>query len=63
MGEAFLYIKHGIADVMIAGGAEAAISPLSVASFANMKALCRENDNPERASRPFDLNRSGFVMG
>lgn len=63
IGEAWLYISQNLADVMIAGGSEAAVSPLGVTSFANMKALCKENDNPSTASRPFDLNRAGFVMG
>src|SRR5438876_4453863 len=48
---------------MIAGGAEAAITPLAVASFANMKALSERNDSPQTASRPFDKDRDGFVMG
>jgi 3-oxoacyl-[acyl-carrier-protein] synthase II len=48
---------------MVAGGAEAAISPLGIVSFQNMKALSRDNDTPESASKPFDLNRNGFVMG
>src|SRR5437899_1327038 len=51
------------ADLMIAGGAEAAITPLAVASFANMKALSERNDDPRTASRPFDKDRDGFVMG
>lgn len=63
IGEAFLYISQGMADVMVAGGAESAVSPLGIVSFMNMKALSRENDTPESASKPFDLNRSGFVMG
>lgn len=63
VGEAFLYIRNNIADVMIAGGAEAAISRLSVAAFASMKALSTNNEDPTHASRPFDLNRDGFVMG
>jgi 3-oxoacyl-[acyl-carrier-protein] synthase II len=58
-----MYIRQGMADVMVAGGAEAAISPLGIVSFANMKALSRDNENPAQASKPFDLNRSGFVMG
>src|SRR5207247_568216 len=56
-------IRSDRADVMIAGGAEAAITPLAVASFANMKALSERNDSPETASRPFDKDRDGFVMG
>lgn len=56
-------IRLGRADVMIAGAAEAAVVPMAVASFAAMKALSRRNDEPERASRPFDADRDGFVMG
>ncbi len=63
VGEAYLYIKNELADVMIAGGSESAISRLSVSAFASMKALSTNNDDPKNASRPFDLNRDGFVMG
>ncbi len=63
IGEAFNLISQGAADVMVAGGAEAAVSPLGITSFMNMKALSRNNDQPEAASKPFDLNRNGFVMG
>lgn len=56
-------IRNDHADIMIAGGAEAAITPLAVASFANMKALSERNDDPQTASRPFDKDRDGFVMG
>ena len=56
-------IRRGEADCMVTGGAEAAISPLSLAGFCAQKALSRRNDAPEKASRPFDLNRDGFVMG
>ncbi len=56
-------IKSGEADVVISGGAEAPISPISVAAFGNMKALSARNDDPEHASRPFDVKRDGFVMG
>ena len=63
IGEAFEIIKRGDADVMIAGGSEAAVTPLAVAGFCSMRALSVRNDDPERASRPFDLNRDGFVMG
>ena len=63
LGEAFRLIQQGHADVMIAGGAEAAITPLALASFANMKALSTRNDDPATASRPFDKDRDGFVMG
>lgn len=63
IGDAFRTIQYGDADVMLAGGTEAAISPIAVAGFDNMKALSRENDAPEKASCPFDKKRSGFVMG
>jgi 3-oxoacyl-[acyl-carrier-protein] synthase II len=63
IGEATRLIQAGSADVMITGGAEAAITPLAIAGFANMKALSPRNDEPERASRPFDRGRDGFVMG
>jgi 3-oxoacyl-[acyl-carrier-protein] synthase II len=63
IGEGFLLIKNGMAERMLVGGAEACISQIGVAAFGNMKALCRKNENPQAASRPFDKNRSGFVMG
>ena len=63
IGEAFRMIQDRDADAMIAGGAEAAITPLSIAGFANMKALSGRNDDPEHASRPFDKTRDGFVLG
>jgi 3-oxoacyl-[acyl-carrier-protein] synthase II len=63
LGDAFRLIQHDDADVMIAGGSEAAITPLALASFANMKALSERNDDPRTASRPFDKDRDGFVMG
>lgn len=62
IGMAAMTIKTGFADIMIAGGSEAAISPLSLAGFCSMKALSVRNDEPEKASRPFDVNRDGFVM-
>ena len=63
LGEAFRSIKEGAADVVVAGGAEAALTPLSVSAFARMGALSRRNEQPERASRPFDKGRDGFVFG
>jgi 3-oxoacyl-[acyl-carrier-protein] synthase II len=63
IGDALELIRNDQADIMITGGAEAAITPLAVASFANMKALSERNDSPETASRPFDKDRDGFVMG
>jgi 3-oxoacyl-[acyl-carrier-protein] synthase II len=62
LADAVALIRDDDADMMIAGGAEAAITPLAVASFANMKALSERNDSPETASRPFDKDRDGFVM-
>ena len=63
MGEALRALRYGDADVMITGGAEGTITPLSVAGFCNIKALSTRNDNIQKASRPFDKNRDGFVMG
>jgi 3-oxoacyl-[acyl-carrier-protein] synthase II len=63
IGEASEIIKRGDAKVMIAGGAEASITPSAVAGFSNMKALSTRNDEPQKASRPFDKNRDGFVIG
>ena len=64
IGDAYRTIQYGDADVMVAGGTEAAISPAPVAGFAVMKALCTDhNDDPAHASRPFDKSRSGFIMG
>jgi 3-oxoacyl-[acyl-carrier-protein] synthase II len=63
IGEAFYAIQRGDLDVVIAGGADAAITPVGVAAFASMRALSKRNDAPEKASRPFDKNRDGFVMG
>lgn len=62
-GEAWHMIRRGDADVMIVGGAEAAIRPLSCAGFCTMKAMSTRNDDPEHASRPYDKDRDGFVMG
>ena len=63
IGEAFRTLQKGDADVMIAGGSEAAITPMAIAGFCSMKAMSTRNDEPERASRPFDKERDGFVMG
>jgi 3-oxoacyl-[acyl-carrier-protein] synthase II len=63
LGDASEVIRRGDADVMIAGGSEAAITPMGVGGFAAMRALSTRNDAPERASRPFDLERDGFVIG
>ncbi|HEY9718214.1 MAG TPA: beta-ketoacyl-ACP synthase II [Trichormus sp.] len=61
--DAFMYIKNNRADVMISGGSEACLNPFSVASFTNMMALSKRNDEPEKASRPFSVDRDGFVIG
>jgi 3-oxoacyl-[acyl-carrier-protein] synthase II len=63
IGEAWETIRRGDAKVMIAGGSEKAITPISMAAFDNMKALSRRNDDPQGASRPFDATRDGFIMG
>jgi 3-oxoacyl-[acyl-carrier-protein] synthase II len=63
IGESFHLIRRGLQDAVIAGGAESAITPLGVGGFAAMKALSTRNDDPERASRPFDKDRDGFVIG
>jgi 3-oxoacyl-[acyl-carrier-protein] synthase II len=63
VGDSFKLIARGDADVMICGGAEGAITPLSVGGFAAMRALSTRNDEPEKASRPFERDRDGFVVG
>ena len=63
IGEAYRAITGGMADVMLAGGSEAAITPLAVAAFTRMGALSTRNEDPQRASRPFDARRDGFVFG
>jgi len=63
VGDSYRLIQRGDADAMIAGGSEAAITPLGVGGFAAMRALSTRNDEPEKASRPFDLDRDGFVIG
>ena len=63
IGDSFKIIQRSAADVMICGGAESAITPMSVAGFAAMHALSRRNDDPQTASRPFELDRDGFVIG
>jgi 3-oxoacyl-[acyl-carrier-protein] synthase II len=62
MGDAYKAIQYGDADVMVTGGAEAAITPIGVSGFSNMRALSERNDDPARASRPFDSDRDGFVL-
>ena len=63
IGDAFRTIQYGDADIMVAGGSEAAVTPMSIGGFANMGALSTRNDSPSTASRPFDAGRDGFVMG
>ncbi len=63
IGESFRMIRAGDADVMVCGGAEASITPLAYAGFCSMKAMSTNNEAPQKASRPFDLNRDGFIMG
>ncbi|WP_288402172.1 beta-ketoacyl-ACP synthase II [uncultured Deinococcus sp.] len=62
IGDAARYIQLGLADVMLAGGSEASITPIAIGGFANMKALSTRNDDPEHASRPFSASRDGFVL-
>jgi 3-oxoacyl-[acyl-carrier-protein] synthase II len=63
IGEAMKSIEHGYADVIVTGGTEAALTPLGLSAFAAMRALSERNDEPARASRPFDAGRDGFVLG
>ncbi len=63
IGDAFRTIQYGDADIMICGGAEATVTPMAIGGFANMKALSERNEAPEAASRPFEKDRDGFVMG
>ena len=63
LGESARKIQYGEADVMVTGGSEAAVTPISMAGFSSAKALSTRNDEPERASRPFDAKRDGFVLG
>ena len=63
IGDAFEIIRRGDADVMIAGGSEAAITPMGIGGFGAMRALSTRNDEPQRASRPFDKDRDGFIVG
>ncbi len=63
IGESFRMIKHGYLDMVVTGGAEASITPVSVAGFTSMKALSTRNDDPSKACRPFDKERDGFIMG
>ena len=63
LGEAYNYIRFGMADAMVAGGTEATVCPLAIAGFGNMRALSTRNDDPTKASRPWDKDRDGFVLG
>ena len=63
IGEAFRMVKHGYLDMAVTGGTESSITPLAVAGFCSMKALSTRNDDPSKASRPFDKQRDGFIMG
>lgn len=62
ISDAFMYVKSGYADAILTGGTEATISPMALGGFCSMKALSTRNDEPQRASRPFDIDRDGFVM-
>jgi 3-oxoacyl-[acyl-carrier-protein] synthase II len=62
IGEAAMSIRHGVSDIMITGGSEAALTPLGMACFIALKALSTRNDDPQRASRPFDKDRDGFIL-
>ena len=62
MGDAFHMIQHGGAEVIVTGGSEAAVTPMGISGFQNMRALSTRNDEPTRASRPFDIDRDGFVL-
>src|SRR5262249_52016413 len=62
IGDAFKAIQYNDADIMVTGGTEAALTPMGISGFANMRALSEMNDNPPRASRPFDRDRDGFVL-
>ena len=63
VGDAFRLVQRGEADIMVAGGTEATVTPMTIAGFGNMKALSARNESPETASRPFDATRDGFVLG
>jgi len=63
IANAYEHLQLGLADVIIAGGAESAIHPITMSSFSSMQALSKRNDSPETASRPYDISRDGFVMG
>ena len=63
IGDAFRLVQNGVADVMVTGGSEAAMTPMGVSGFARMSALSTRNDDPQRASRPWDIDRDGFVIG
>ena len=63
IGDAYAVIRRGDADAILAGGAEAAVTPISMAGFSNMKAMSTRNDDPAHASRPFDVGRDGFILG